>query len=400
LQTTGKVELMVVSFVVGRDDQSVSVGGIRHELIGIDRQRFNREFWFYPTEPTRRKCRDLVAAFKPDLVHVHGTEASYGLLVAEGEIQCPTVVSLQGMLGAINRFEYGGLSVWDRLRTCTLRDVFGNHGLVRGSMIAARRAREVERRILCTKAVFVGQTFYDRACLRAVNPQAVYCHCDQVMRRPFYIQSRDSRQVVRESIFVSAGGGYPRKGFHCLLKAAALLREEFPDITVRVTGARPTDSWLGSGYQRYLCRLMRQAHLEDRVTFLGELDTPAMAGVLARSHVFALPSFADNSPNGLAEAMLVGTPVVTAFVGGVPSMVRHEETALCFPVGDEIVMAECLRTMFSDECLAGRLACNAQIVATNRHDPAKIAERMLEIYALAASSDEGDIHLPKARGAP
>ncbi len=43
----------------------------------------------------------------------------------------------------------------------------------------------------------------------------------------------------------------------------------------------------------------------------------------------------------------MGTPVVAALVGGVPSMVRDGETALCFPTGDEIVMAECLRMLFA-----------------------------------------------------
>ena len=110
-----------------------------------------------------------------------------------------------------------------------------------------------------------------------------------------------------------------------------------------------------------------------------------MAEELARAQVFALPSFGENSPNSLAEAMLVGTPVVAAFVGGVPSMVRDEETALCFPVGDEIVMAECLRKALSEEALAAQLAQNAQRVARQRHDPKSVAQRMLEIYTMAAS---------------
>jgi glycosyltransferase involved in cell wall biosynthesis len=383
LQATEKTDLMIVSFVVGKTDQSVFVGGIRHELIAIERPRFNKEFWFYPNPATRRKCCDLVASFQPDVVHIHGTEGSYGLLLTEGDIQCPAVVSLQGMLGAINRFEHGGLSVWDRLRTCTLRDMIGNHGIVRGAIIADRRAREVEKRILRSRAVFVGRTFYDRACLRAVNPQAIYCHCDEVMRSPFYTLNRDPCMVVPESIFMSASDN-PRKGSHCLLKAVALLKAEFPNITVRAIGKLPTDSWLGTGYQRYLYRLMRQLQLEDCVTFLGELNDQAMAEELARAHVFALPSFADNSPNGLAEAMLMGTPAVVAFVGGIPSMVRHEETALCFPMGDELVMAECLRTLLLDKELAMKLALNAQRVARQRHDHQCIAQRMLEIYALAA----------------
>src|ERR1035437_1311954 len=212
LQATGKIELMVVCFVPGGSDQSVCLDDIHHELLAIAPARFNQELWFSPSQDTRRKCSGLVAAFQPDVVHVHGTEASYGLLVVEGDIQRPTVISLQGMLGALNRFDDGGLSLWDRLRTLTPYDLCANHGMVHGAMIAARRAREVEARILRHRAMFVGRTTYDRAALRAANPSAVYCHCDEVMRPAFYQQERDACRVVPMRINAS-GCGYPRKGF-------------------------------------------------------------------------------------------------------------------------------------------------------------------------------------------
>lgn len=91
------------------------------------------------------------------------------------------------------------------------------------------------------------------------------------------------------------------------------------------------------------------------------------------------------SPNSLAEAMLVGVPIVAHYAEGIPSMVRHQEKALCFPVGDEIVTAECIRGAFCDETLAARLASRSQNVARQRHDPKSVAHRMLEIYAMAAS---------------
>ncbi len=92
--------------------------------------------------------------------------------------------------------------------------------------------------------------------------------------------------------------------------------------------------------------------LTDNVTFLGNLSGEEMAREMAQAEIFAFATFADNSPSTIVEAMLVGTPMVVSLVGGIPSMVTDEETALCFPAGDEIVMAECIRRLFQDPKLA------------------------------------------------
>ena len=77
---------------------------------------------------------------------------------------------------------------------------------------------------------------------------------------------------------------------------------------------------------------------------------------------------------------MVGVPIATSYVGGIPSMVRDQESALCFPVGDEFSLAECIRTLFRDHEMAQHLAQNARQLARVRHDPRRIAEEMLTIY--------------------
>jgi glycosyltransferase involved in cell wall biosynthesis len=128
--------------------------------------------------------------------------------------------------------------------------------------------------------------------------------------------------------------------------------------------------------------------LEAHVVPLGELDAEAVVAQLTQAHVFAFPSFADNSPNSLAEAMLVGVPIVASFAGGIPSMVKDGETALCFPMGDEVMLAECMRMIFSDADLAASLGRKAREVARQRHDPKRIAQRMLEIYRAALATED------------
>jgi len=382
LLATGNVELLVVSFVLGGSEASVRAGGCDHVLIAFEPQRFLREWCYYPSAAVRRKCAQIVARFQPDLIHVNGTEGSYGLLLAEGDIRAPAVVSIQGVLQAVARYYCGGISFRDRWRSYSFRDFIRRDGLIRQQRAFARRAREVERRILQLDATFTGRTRFDEAYLRAVNPGAAYYQCDRVLRSPFYTAERDPSQVVAYSIFTSSAT-YPLKGLHCLLKAVGLLKQRFPQITVRVVGNPASNSWRATGYQKYLHGLIQSLGLQERVVSLGELDAEGVARELSRAHVFAFPSFADNSPNSLAEAMLVGVPAVASFAGGTPSMVSDGQTALCFPTGDETVMAECIGTVFVDDHLAQRLAQKARQVALARHDPQTIAHRMLDIYSAA-----------------
>lgn len=385
LVATGEVELLVVSFVRGNSDKSVRVDGCDHELIAIEPKRFGEEAWSYPSLPLRQKCSDIVERFQADLVHVNGTEYGYGLLVSEGDIEVPAVISIQGVLRAISRNFFADMSFADRLRSCSVRDLVRRGGLADVCRSLARRAMDVEDRVLRSQAVFSGRTRFDRAYLHAVNPHAEYYHCDRVLRTPFRSAVRHREQVLKHSIFTCASE-YPLKGLQCLFRAAGLLKREFPNITVRMPGASFSNSLLSKGYSRYLHGLIRSLGLEEHVVTLGELGAEGMAEELARAHVFAFPSFADNSPNTLAEAMLVGVAIVASFSGGVPSMVRDEETALCFDAGDEVVLAECIRMMFADDDLATKLARNAREVALQRHDPKRIANRMLEIYQAALAS--------------
>ncbi len=86
---SGQVMILAVTFVMASEDADIFAEGIQHIHIGIPAETFGQEIWFMPSEDTRRKCRKILASFQPDLVHIHGTEYTYGLLLADGEILVP-----------------------------------------------------------------------------------------------------------------------------------------------------------------------------------------------------------------------------------------------------------------------------------------------------------------------
>jgi len=67
------------------------------------------------------------------------------------------------------------------------------------------------------------------------------------------------------------------------------------------------------------------------------------------------------------EAMTVGTPVVATSVGGVPSVVRNDDTGVLVPSGEPEVLADAVIEILDDPERAARLAQRARTLAIAEH---------------------------------
>lgn len=325
-------------------------------------------------ERSLRTCRELVDEWKPDLVHIHGTEQHFGLLGARGMIGCPSLISLQGLLGPYSEWHryFGNRSLSDVIRMHRLLEIPAMRGHCWAYRDIRKRA-EREREVIRGNRFFMGRTAWDRAYTRALNSSASYYYGGEILREAFW-QKRWQIGESRRHRIIFTNGGHPRKGTEVLLDAAKLLQPEFPDIQVCIAGSISRRS----GYGRYIRKRINQ--LTGVAVELGQLNAGQMAEELAKSHVFVSPSFIDNSPNAVCEAQLVGVPVVSTYTGGVPSLVEEGLTGLFFPTGDAPMLAARLREVFEDDALALRLSEQSHTIASQRHDPHSVVQQVLAAY--------------------
>jgi N-acetyl-alpha-D-glucosaminyl L-malate synthase BshA len=82
---------------------------------------------------------------------------------------------------------------------------------------------------------------------------------------------------------------------------------------------------------------VRHLKLDDRVNFLGKIES--VAPLLASADLFLLPSSTESFGLSALEALASGVPVVGSDAGGMPEVVRNEETGILCPVGDVEGMA-------------------------------------------------------------
>ena len=316
--------------------------------------------------------REVAAAFQPDLVHVHGTEQAFGLLA--GQTAAPVVVSIQGILSVCELMDPRGVDA-SLLRSVSPGLFVRGTGVLLGH-VALRRGAARERRIIRGCHHIIGRTRFDADVVRVVNPRASYHHCDEPLRPEFLAAMWQLDRSEPQTVY-SLSGGYARKGLVTLLRAIAMLREgPVPRIRLRVGGLPFGKSEEG----RALAREIRRLHLEESVTQLGRLGPRDLARELLRARVFALPTHVDNSPNSLAEAMIVGTPCVASAAGGIPSLARDGVEALLVQDGNPYALAGAMLRVLEDVELARRLSRNARKAAANRHDPGKVRDTLIGIY--------------------
>ncbi len=96
---------------------------------------------------------------------------------------------------------------------------------------------------------------------------------------------------------------------------------------------------VGDGPDRSECeRLARELNLMEHVKFLGKQD--GLVEILSASDLFLIPSQSESFGLAALEAMAVGLPVISSSVGGLPELVRHNETGFIAEIGDVDRMAK------------------------------------------------------------
>lgn len=133
------------------------------------------------------------------------------------------------------------------------------------------------------------------------------------------------------------------KGFEVLIEALASL----PQATLLL---------IGDGEEAIRLRAAAIRHgVQDRISFVPQMDDATLQAAYAAADVFVLPSLDRSEAFGLVllEAMRAGLPVVASSIhgSGVGWVVEHEKTGLLVPPGDAQSLAAALSRLLSDASL-------------------------------------------------
>lgn len=336
-------------------------------------------------EALEDRFSEIFEDFKPDVIHIFGTEMSHTLAACRA---CKTperiLIGIQGLC-SVYAEHYFDLLPQKILTENTLRDFLKKDNLKAQKEKFEERGRH-ETEALGIAGNVTGRTDWDRFYAGEFAPKAEYFFMNETLRSNFYEGEWDFDRCEKYSIFVSQGD-YPIKGLHALLEAFPKVLEKYPEAKIYVSGNKINgeDSFkkkvLIGRYGRYNNELIKKGGFSEKIVFLGSLDASEMKERYLKSNVFVSPSMMENSPNSVGEAMLLGMPVVSSDVGGVRNLLNDEEGFIYAPkdtdaLGNAICEAFSINGTDKQKKMGEAASAHARIT----HDPDANYARLLEIY--------------------
>jgi len=106
----------------------------------------------------------------------------------------------------------------------------------------------------------------------------------------------------------------------------------------------------------------------DRVIFLGQVPKAQVRGLLDASDIFILNSGYEGLPHVVLEAMAARVPVIATDVGGTSEVVKHNETGLLIPYGDDKALLTAISRILSEKDLHQSLVTNARRLIEQQFD--------------------------------
>jgi glycosyltransferase involved in cell wall biosynthesis len=183
-----------------------------------------------------------------------------------------------------------------------------------------------------------------------------------------------------KKVIIFTGRLVEQKGVHDLISALKLLKQKRKDWVCWI---------VGEGEKQAELQVQCKTHgLEGSVQFFGKRDD--VPYLLSLADIFVLPSLIENQSLSVIEAQLAGKPVIVSNAGGLPEMVRHNETGLIFPVGDVRTLCSHLNTLLENENLAKKLAENAKRWGLNHWNMDMMIGRILNAYRKAIKQRRGE----------
>ena len=330
--------------------------------------------------------KNISAKERPDLVHIWGTEYVFSseMLDASKNI-VPAVVSIQGLISECAKKYTEGLP-YKVIKSYTFHDLIRNDNILKQKKNFLKRG-EFEKDLIRKSNYIIGRTDWDKESVREINPDAEYFFCDEIMRPDFYEGEEWSYTRCDKGRIFMSEASYPIKGMHNAIEIMRILKKKHPNIHLYTTGrdARShniQEIMRQNSYEKYLSTLINEYGLNENITYLGRLGPAEIKEQLLKANLYLNISVVENSSNSIAEAMLIGTPILASDVGGTSSIVGTYGRECLFDIErpqDAAGMAERILNKEKPEDFLKYLSVRQY--AKEKYDVNKILSQYLDCYA-------------------
>ena len=141
---------------------------------------------------------------------------------------------------------------------------------------------------------------------------------------------------------------------------------------------------IGDGSLKECLRLKVKSENSDNVYFLGYKVREELKNEIKNSMAVVFPSECyENNPRTVLESFALGKPVVGARIGGIPELVKDNETGLTFEPGNTRDLRDKIEILLAKPDKIVEMGKNARKFVEENFKPEKHYEQLMEIYKMA-----------------
>jgi glycosyltransferase involved in cell wall biosynthesis len=365
--------------VVRQESEMLTAAGIAVEVFITDNDgivsassqlRAARDAFY--SRNSYRLAAQRIAAFRPDVVHVHNflPRLSPSVYDAALDSHCAVVQSLHNYrLLCVNAQLFRNGSPCEKCVGRTLAFPGVLHKCYRGSggasavvagMTAAHRVRgtwrnRVHRYIAVSE--FARELF-----IRSKTVPA-----DRIVVKPNPVADPGIGRGDGNH-FLFAGRLSPEKGIRVLLQAAAL--QGGLGLPLKIAGDGPLKS-----------EVLAAAATQPNIEYLGSCDRTTIAGLMQRATALIFPSICyETFGLTIAEAFAAGTPAIASNLGVAAETVIERENGLLFEAGNPKALQSAAAALLASPGLIAHLRRGARSTYEQRYTTDKNLAALLDVY--------------------
>lgn len=353
-----------IACVYGDEFRMIEIDNIKYYMLPGN----GKNMLFY-TKKYEKLWSKVYEDFKPDLVHLHGTEYSHGLSFLRTFPHVKSIVSIQGILERIKDVDFGGLKYNEVIKNRTFKENIHFNGMIEMHLMHKKNSKyekEILNRVQYANCV----NYWDSTLVKYINPEIECYKIEYNLRKEFYNAPKWSIEKSKPYTIFTNPGGTPLKGLHMLIKALAIVKSYYPSVKLIVPGMGNENKQLivNSGYTKYLSKLIKVLNLTNNIIFLGKQSGDEMIQKMLESNVVVIPSAIEGTSLILREAMFLGVPCITSFRGGMADFISDKFDGFLYDYQEFAYLANRIMELFENRELCMQFSRNAITKAEKAHE--------------------------------
>ena len=204
--------------------------------------------------------------------------------------------------------------------------------------------------------------------------EVVHCGVDKsFLETPFQVPPEAPR-------FVCVARFVAVKAHLILVGAVRHLQSKAIDCEVVLVGDGPL--------RQEIENAIREAQLARHFIFAGWGTGEQVKTEIQAARALLLPSFSENMPVVIMEAMALGRPIISTYIAGIPELVKPGQTGWLVPASDEIALADAMRSALNTPVdQLANMGAAARRHVNDHHDSMKEAAKLKQLFARSIGTE-------------